>query len=91
MIVAAAALVTNIGVCGGGDWLVTCRLNHWRAELHLSPTSFPSHVWIPEQEVLVDSSKDSRTELSKFKDPSLVGRDRNLTKSSPELDKQIHL
>lgn len=59
--------------------------------LLLSPTSSPSHVWTPEQEVLVDSSKDSRTELSRVKDAFLVGRDRNLTKSTLEPDKQIHL
>ena len=88
--VAAATLVANTGVCGGGDWLDIRRANHWRAEFHPSLTSSPSHAWIPEQEVLMDSSKDP-TEFSKFKDPPVVGRDRNLTKSSPELNKQIHL
>lgn len=46
-----------------------------------------SHAWIPELEVLVDSSKEFRAELSRFRGLFLVGRDRNSTKSSLELHK----
>ena len=65
--VAAAMLVANIGACGGGDWLDIRRVNYWRAEFHPSLTSSPSHVWIPEQEVLVDSSKDPRQNFPNLK------------------------
>lgn len=44
-----------------------------------------SHAWIPELEVLVDSKKEFTTELSTFRDPFMVGRDRNWTKSGLEL------
>jgi hypothetical protein len=48
-----------------------------------------SHAWIPEQEVLVDSNKEFRADLSRFGDPFLVGKDRNLTKCSLEMHKYI--
>lgn len=44
-----------------------------------------SHAWILELEELVDSKKEFRTELFTFKDPFLVGRDRNSTKFRLEL------
>lgn len=47
-------------------------------------------MWIPKEEVLVDSNKDLRAELSRFRDPFLVGREQNW-KFNLESHRQVHL